>query len=1490
MNSAIDENFKQAHGVEQRELLQAEADQFLATYGTSFQPLGTQGTDRYWKHFSDSYHALLEEAAAKDKEKEADDPSFATKEVDHREELIRENGRLLRGEYREIKAVRRFWKDLPSATDKSGILKPRIVLLATAFLEATNDDGTKESWSFFIKEIEEREALLGEEIWSLVSVLKVALLERFMFHAGSETDTHLQHTEGSQLHRMGRCLKSMERLGQLDWPRYLGTLIGYEAVLRQDPSGTYPAMEQDSREHYQKAVAEIAHRADFSEIQVAKAALELARNAPEDNSPAAFRLRHIGYYIVGAGRPQLLKAVGYHPRISQRLEAFIRKQADYFYIGGIILVTEFLLAAIILPHINRHASMTGLVFGMLLMILPASQTATDLLNNLVTLLFPARALPKWDFSKGVPAECATLVAVPTLLTSVAQVERLAEEIEVRYLANRDPNIHFALLTDLPDSLTQPAEKDRSPLVDYAVSLIEKLNERYAKDQHGTFMLLHRHRIFDVRQGVWMGWERKRGKLLDLNKLICGEHDAFPVKSMALNDLRNIRYVITLDSDTQLPRGAAHRLIGTMAHPLNRAVVDPKDKIVRQGYGILQPRVDVSVHSANHSRLASLQSGESGMDPYSRAVSDVYQDLYGEAIFTGKGIYDVAVLHEILDKRFPRGALLSHDLIEGAYARVGLVSDVEVIDDYPSHYSAWTRRRHRWVRGDWQIVQWLFDRVPNEENRMVNNPISNTSRWKILDNLRRSLVETSTFVLLLVGLFALPTERVFWTACVLGLLFLSAYMQLVLALSIALWKRNWKAIGKAFSASLSAQAVVLISLAFLPSQVLTTVDAIVRSMFRRFVSGEKLLEWETAEQAESGTSTAASDTYLKLTPVLALVLAILLVLQSRHGLWICLPILALWMFTGPLMRWLDGRPSTKFILSSPQEKFLRHVALRTWRYFAEFSTADNHWLIPDNVQEGDLRQADRISPTNVGLLLNARQAALTFGYLTLPEFTSLTLKTLDSFARMPKHLGHIFNFHDTSTLAVMDPPMVTTVDSVNPCASLISLRMGALDQLKQPLVSRVLQNGLRDCQGVLESMNASTSARLFALREDEDELDAMEHLSQLSRSVHLSKEEERDSDTAWWTRQVDERLHAAQSYLNRYMPWLLAKYAPLRRSTLKAFDAAMRSVTLTNITSLIDQIEADLKRLKATSAGEEQTASLAVDLLAQIAEARVEVASLNAELERIAEQAQDLLLAMDFCHLQSPDRELLSIGFTPKEDALDSSCFDLLASEARMAVFVAIAKGDIPQQTWFRLGRNQVRAFGRSVLLSWTGTMFEYLMPTLWMESYPNTMLWRSLHNIVCVQEEYAKRRRIPWGISESGYSQTDPWGNYLYHAFGVPLVALKYGAEAGPVISPYSTCLALEFEPEAALRNLSRMQKMGWLGSYGFYEAADYSSASASRRHPDCVLVKSWMVHHQGMSLMAICNLLNDRVFQRAFHAAPMVRATERLLHERPQIGQDEQN
>ena len=766
---------------------------------------------------------------------------------------LRQNPRLLRAVVTEISSNRKRLGRLPRVIRDRENDEPRIVTVADAYLKASKSEYDPEAIKIFFGQVQQYDALELDELWTLASVLKFLLLEEIIMQANEVIQQPQSHTEaGAEL--LKTRMRSLRDVGYADWFSLIEPMVIYDPILGQDPANAYKFMDFDSREAYRKRVAEIARHSDCSELEVAQAALALATESREKQRVEDPRLRvrraHVGYYLIDRGFPMLAHRVGYRPRFIDRIRLALRNNADDFYIGGIQIITVVLIGLIIAPLVPTYPIFGGLTLAFLLLLLPVTQGAVDLMNNTVTAVFKAYALPKLDFSKGVPQAFTTLVVVPTLLMKEKQVRELFEELEVRYLANQDPNIHYGLLTDLPDSVTRPRQNDTDPLVELAIQLTDELNERYASAGAGSFFLLHRHRIFNARQGVWMGWERKRGKLLDLNKLLKGQFDPFPVKAGNLAALAHAQYVITLDSDTQLPRGTAQTMIGAMAHPLNRAIIDPELRIVTEGYGILQPRVGVSVQSASRSRLAAIYSGQTGFDIYTRAISDAYQDLYGEGIFTGKGIYEISALHAVLDRRFPRNSLLSHDLIEGSYARVGLTTDIEVIDDYPSHYSAYTRRKHRWLRGDWQIAQWLFGKVPDESGRYVRNPIATISRWKIFDNLRRSLVETFTFLLLLAGWFGLPGGALYWTAFTLFLMFVPTLVQLVFGVSRAYITKLPGAMRDAFTGFGQGTFISLLNLVYLPHQTLTALDAITRSLVRSFITGQRLLEWETAAERQS----------------------------------------------------------------------------------------------------------------------------------------------------------------------------------------------------------------------------------------------------------------------------------------------------------------------------------------------------------------------------------------------------------------------------------------------------------------------------------------------------------------------------------------------------------------------------------------------------------------------------------------------------------------
>jgi cyclic beta-1,2-glucan synthetase len=1393
---------------------------------------------------------------------------------------LRDNGSLIYAQMVNLATEGKSLLKLPHVRDKNDEISPRSLVLPEFFLELVDYQFNEQAFTSFCQGFQEKTTLDLRELWALVPGLKLALLEQI----AARGRRAVQDPKGSG-QGVGVCIRSLREVTQIQWKGVLEPLILFDQILRQDPVGAYPNMDFDSRDLYRDKLARIARRSDCSEMEVAREVLALAQRAHAKayrDLRIARREAHVGYYLVGEGRPLLSQRVGSKHDFFQNLRARLRQHPDEFFLSGIALLTFAVITGILLWLTPPSSSPELMLLSMLILLLPSSQSAVQLMNALVTVLLPAQILPKLDFSEGIPDDCVTLVAVPTLLLNEKQVRGLVEDLEVRFLGNHDPNIHFALLSDLADS-DQPASEE-SPLIDLCASLIRELNDKYAGRGMGSFFLLHRHRIYNPREKGWMGWERKRGKLMDLNKLLRGQYDSFPVKVGDVFIFPSVRFVITLDSDTELPRGAAQRMVGTLAHPLNQAIVDPDRNIVVAGYGILQPRVGVSVQSTANSRLAAIYAGETGFDIYTRAISDAYQDLYGEGSFTGKGIYEVDTVHGVLDRRFPRNALLSHDLIEGAYARSGLASDIEVIEDYPSHYSAFNRRKHRWLRGDWQIVEWLTARVPDESGARVPNPISLVSRWKILDNLRRSLIEPATFVLLLFG-WLVPTGRPLrWTLAAIAIFFIPVWFQLVFGLVKAAVEKKESVAREAVSTFYASNFTVLLTLVFLAHQTLLSLDAVVRAMVRRLVTRERLLEWETAAEAELGTRRTPVDRYLNWMPVLAIGVGLLVWLVRPSSLWAAIPILLLWASSKLVSIWLSGSPMTRgYEVSRKDLQFVRNAGLHTWRYFAAYCTEEHNWLIPDNVQEEPPAVAARFSPTNLGFLLNARQVACEFGYLTVPELSKLSQRTLATVSQIPKHHGHLLNWYDTRTLEPLAPKFISSVDSGNLLASLWTLQQGCLDRLHQPLLQPSLAEGLLDYLGALTEMRAFPRKELSRCESDfrgDGWLTSILALPEsLFEPLQPPVKSKYQADIEWFRAEARERLRRIEQVVRAYAPWWLPEFAPLRADA--AFGSKLAEhISLQLLPAFVSALQEQLSH-SLPHAGEESK-TLSDRLLGLLPDARFNALRLIEDLRNLSAQAGALGNEMDFAFLLDPRRKLMSVGFDVEANQLQSACYDLLATESRTAVFAAIAKEDIPQDSWFNLGRAHTLDHGRLVLLSWTGTMFEYLMPSLWMRSYSNTLLERSRVAAVCSQQAFGVRRGVPWGISESAYYKLDEAGNYQYRAFGLPQLAMMKSDSNPLVISPYSTFLALTVEPDAALRNLHRMEDMNWFGSCGFYEAVDYTVFRRRFGWSRCRVVRAWMAHHQGMSLLSMANFLFDNVVQRWFHSDRRVQATELLLHEKP--------
>jgi cyclic beta-1,2-glucan synthetase len=1392
-----------------------------------------------------------------------------------------DNSRLLSTEVRGTARSLASRSKAPHVRTPLDAVTPRSLALAEGFLDAVACEFSEQAFISFVEEFQRTTPLKVSELWTMVSAVNLVLLEQIAVRS-----KRLLHDPVAESPAVGTCVRSLRKIGETPWRDVLEPLMLIDQVLRRDPADCYSQMDRESRDLYRKKLTNIADHSDFSEPEVAREAIALAESARLRRHPDVRthqRESQVGFYLVDKGVSLLHRRVGFRPPLAQKIQGWLRRNPDELYLVGIEILTLVIIAVALLFLTDSSTSPELILLSMLLLLLTSSESAVQLMNHLVTSVLPSEILPKLDFSEGIPDDCVTMVAVPSLILGENQIRSLVESLEVRFLGNHDPNICFALLTDLPDT-REPARED-SPLVTLCADLIRELNEKYASQGMGSFFLFHRHRVYNPRERAWMGWERKRGKLLDLNKLLRGQYDSFPVKVGDLSILPRVRFVITLDADTELPRGAASRMIGALAHPLNRAVVDPEKKIVVAGYGILQPRVGISVQSTARSRLAAIYAGETGFDIYTRAVSDAYQDLYGEGIFTGKAIYEVDTVHRVLDRRFPDNALLSHDLIEGAYARVGLVSDIEVIEDYPSHYNAYNRRKHRWLRGDWQVAGWLLPRVPAESAERVPNPTSFVSRWKIFDNLRRSLVEPSTFLLLVAGWF-LGRRPWQWTLATACILFLPTWFRFAFNLVRAIVDFDSALAREAFSDFYTANVTIFFTLIFLAHQTMLSLDAVVRALLRRFVTRRRLLEWETAAEADLNVrGRTPVEVYLNWVPFLSIGLGILIRAARPQALPAALPVLLLWACSKPVSAWLNRPPAAGRNRTSTKDlAFLRRAALRTWRYFAEFSTAEHSWLIPDNVQEQPPAIAARVSPTNIGLLLNARQVACEFGYLTVPEFCEQTSRTLASVSSLKKYRGHVLNWYDTHTLEPLAPLFVSSVDSGNLLASLWTLQQGCLARLRQPVLQPCLSEGFLDYLRILAEARVVPRKLLSRCERQhatdnwlKSMLNVPEAAFEQTRQGH-GKSKSFDQ-AGWFAEDAKARLRGIQRTVSEYAPWCSPEFATLREDSVLNLTL-MDSIALEQLPEFVDKLVSKLDW--AVPSMPQDQRSLYERFRDQLLAAQENVTRLIADLRRIAAQAGKLADEMDFKFLLNGHRKLVSVGFDAEQNRLHDACYDLLATESRTAVFVGIAKEDLPQESWFLLGRAHTLDGGRPVLLSWTGTLFEYLMPSLWMRSYSNTLLERSRAAVVHSQQVYAERKGVPWGISESAYYKLDESGNYQYSAFGLPHLALRKRENNALVISPYSTFLALNEDPAGAVSNLRRMADMGWFGGYGFYEAADFTSGRRRFWQRRYQLVRCWMVHHQGMSLLALANFLRDDVVQEWFHAERRVQATELLLHEKP--------
>lgn len=1276
-------------------------------------------------------------------------------------------------------------------------------------------------------------------------------------------------------------MTSLRMLSAMDWKEFVESLSLVEQILRKDPAGIYEHMDFDTRDHYRHQIEKLSKKSKQPEATVAATAIELSRAHFESPSfPQAIE-NHVGFYLMGKGFSQLenqLKSQSSLPInthwIYSNIALFFKNKPLTLYLSLLSLVT-FLCSwpfGILLKLDGWHNFLLSL--WSIPVLLVTSQLAIKFVNWLVTLIIAPDVLPRMDYSHGIPPEARTVVVIPTMIGTENDIDELLEKLEVHYLANRQDFIQFGLLTDFKDAPSEVMEQD-AMLLQKARAGIQKLNNKYPGVIVDTFFLCHRPRRWNETEQAWIGYERKRGKLCEFNQLLRGNgQDRYlllvgnVVEQPTFPGMPLVRYVITLDTDTQLPRDTARQLIGTMAHPLNRPHVAPSTDCVISGYGILQPRVGITLPSAVRSAYSRLFCYEAGIDPYTRAVSDVYQDLFHEGSYIGKGIYEVDAFEQATKGRFPDNKVLSHDLIEGCYARSGLITEVQLYEDYPSNYAADVKRKYRWIRGDWQLLPWIFPKVMSQNGLRKPNPLSGLCLWKLFDNLRRSLVPIALLSLLLLGWFDL-SKPLIWTLALMAVVFA---LPLLSSIRTAFRKSQDMSLRQHLALiceALSQQIIQLIlMLSWLPYETVYTGDAIFRTLWRMRVSRRHLIQWNPSSDAERTSPNSLSDFYQEMwvCPTLGILVALFLLPYST-AFFCALPFIIAWIVS-PAIAWRISQPTTRkqFVPTGEQQRFLQKLSRRTWAFFDTYITAEENWLPPDNIQEKPVMViAHRTSPTNIGLALLAYLAAYDFEYISTGRLLDRLEKTLTTLSRLARYHNHLYNWYDTRTLQPLAPEYISTVDNGNLVGHLLTLKPGLLALPDKVIFDPRIFNGLADVANIIEET-------LDNKYKKSSEWSAF--YSQLNTALALSSPSPQEM-----VKQLHQ-LHAlAEKMLTAYTSTLDAESSFWLRALIDQCHDIYNDLQIFFLPEIINTPDVYPPFSTLRQLAQWDSSSYQPDLRQYVEEIRRRASMRIASIQHLV-LLIDKTSSMDFDFLYDKKRDLLSIGYNIHERHLDASYYDLLASEARLTYFVAIAQGQLPQKSWFTLGR-LLTASGRTpVLLSWSGSMFEYLMPILVMPNYVGTLLEQTCQGAVSRQIEYGHQLRLPWGISESGYNILDAHFNYQYRAFGVPGLGLKRGLGEDIVMAPYASALALMVAPESACLNLERLAADGLQGRFGMYEAIDYTPIRLPRGKNEAIIY-SFMAHHQGMSFLSLASLLLNQPMQRRFLSNPQFQATELLLQER---------
>jgi len=1418
-----------------------------------------------------------------------------------------------------------YYKNLPKLQNEAWAGIPRSYAIASELIKQCNYQLDIELIVGLLWAFQANVPLTTGELWAFPIMLRLGILNGLAQILDQSLKAQLLPTLMVDDTVVRFCITSLRMLATQDWKVFFESVSRVEKQLRLDPSDVYTSMDFSTRNQYRSIIERFAKVAKVSEEDVAKQVLSLANEAP-----ASSRERHVGYYLMGDGFAQLEAQFKYRASGITALRRWSLSQPTNTYFVSMALFTLFFMVLLVGGMASISSSPLSLLWVGLLAILPSSAIASTLLNWVISNNVQPRILPRFDFPDGIPSIYQTMVVIPTLITDAVEIDSLLQQLELHYLRNADPSLYFALLTDFADAPTQQTDTDDTLIQRISAGIIA-LNAKYGRG----FYLFHRERRWNEMQGTWMGWERKRGKLVEFNHLLRGDNGtSYRVQGGDLSVLPHIKYVITLDADTILPDNGACRLIATLAHPLNRAEYDAKLGKVVSGYSILQPRVEIKPTSANQTRFTQIFAGDIGLDLYTHAVSDVYQDLFAEGSYVGKGIYDVDVMEMCLANRIPDNTLLSHDLFEGIHAHVALVSDITMLEEYPSRYLAYTRRLHRWIRGDWQLLPWLLPRIPTgQDGQTLPNTFSLLDRWKMFDNLRRSLVNPTLLLLLIVAWLGGIVSPLYWTMVTVATLGLSLLLSLFNGLR---FKQPTESLVHVIrSRNIDALRLVF-ALIFLPYEALLALSAVMTTLMRLFVTRTRLLQWTTAAQTaqffKTGRASESTWREMAIVPIMASGLALLINALNPSALPFALPILGLWFLSPQIAYWISlPHVHAEPPLSSEQKSALRHLARQTWLFFEQLVGPQDHWLPPDHFQHAPRLIAHRTSPTNIGLLLTSTLAAYDLGYIGLMDLVTRLKSTFETLHHLEHYRGHLLNWYDTESLLPLEPRYVSTVDSGNLAGCLIVVEQ-ACRAFPEALVIRPQRwQGLLDTLGLLEECLECTyhdrideslvllQDFVISLREKIQtapefpeqwatlilELNE-ESWQELSRRIvavfgleNVTLTSEMLSDLRITSERVRHNLTSMQRDIELLLPWLLFVSQPPTlfvqedapspiktawQAFLQALPSSPRLGELIAICENIDlhliELEAQLQTVHRPEQDIKEAQAWCAQLRGRLAITQTEVDTLLMGYQWLVTQAETSFQEMDFEFLFHEQRKLFHIGYSVMNDKLDDNFYDLLASEARLASVLAIAKREVPPTHWVQLGRPITRVNGTLSLLSWSGTMFEYLMPTLFLHLYEQTFLTQSCYSAVDEQIAYARTKKVPWGISESSYYAFDNNMTYQYHAFGLPSLGLKRGLSDDLVISPYASLLALSLRPQAVYNNMTELDAMEMRGLYGFYEAVDYTESRLPLRQTYAI-VQSYMAHHQGMILASITNYLLGDVMSYRFHNDPRIKSFDLLLQEK---------